>query len=84
MNTLKAGASFDALETSQLLISSDQLSLALVKSGLKGIKATMQALHSCLPCSETHIQRLPDRKRQHPQLNYRDCQTLIFNKITAV
>ena len=42
-NNLEAGASYDAAETSQLLISSVLWGLALVKSGLKGTEATMQA-----------------------------------------
>lgn len=42
-DNLEAGASYDAAETSQLLISSVLWGLALVKSGLKGTEATMQA-----------------------------------------
>ena len=73
----------------------DQLSaggLALVKSGVKGTEATMQAhrktpklckyfcIHACPVLKLTY--RLPDRKWQHTQLHYHNCQTLIFNKIT--
>ena len=92
-NNLEAGASYDAAETSQLLISSVLGGLALVKSGLKGTKATMQA-HRKTPkiCKYFCIHACPVLKLTYrdcqtvngsTQLHYHDCQTLIFNKITS-